>query len=181
MQADELYHYGRRGMKWYQNIYGKKNTGSGSAGGSSNKTTNSSKSGTSGEKSDNKKHIDEEQTKKAYRTTKTVAQKVAKNIKQKINQKKLSNMTDDELRKRVERMQMEERYRTLQNSVSAKTKGKEFAIRCLERIGENMIVNLGTQAANHIIGNAINKRFGVDSSDVMRRVVNPQKGQSDKK
>ena len=63
----------------------------------------------------------------------------------------------------------------------AQNRGKNFAMNCLESIGKNVIVNLGTQAGNHIVGNAINRLGGVASDDEKNRIVNPQKGQSDKK
>ena len=51
----------------------------------------------------------------------------------------------------------------------------------LETIGKNTLTNIGTQAANHVLGEAINKLAGVSSDDKALRVVNPQKGQEVKK
>ena len=63
----------------------------------------------------------------------------------------------------------------------SQSRGKKFAMDCLESIGKNVIINLGTQGGNHIVGNAINRLAGVASDDEKHRIVNPQKGQSDKK
>ena len=90
-------------------------------------------------------------------------------------------MTDAEIKERLERMTLEKKYRDAQREEMAQSRGKKFAMDCLETIGKNVITNLGTQAGNHIVGNAINRLAGVSSDDANKRIVNPQKGQSDKK
>ena len=40
---------------------------------------------------------------------------------------------------------------------------------------------LDTASVQNIVGNAINRLAGVSSDDANKRIVNPQKGQSDKK
>jgi len=97
-------------------------------------------------------------------------------------QKKLSELTDDEIRQRISRLELERRYKDLAKEEPKKvSRGKRFCMDVLETIGKNTLTNLGTQAANHIIGDAINKIAGVDSTDAAKRVVNPQKGQTEKK
>lgn len=97
--------------------------------------------------------------------------------------RKLSEVPDDELKAKIARLDLEKRYKELSKQVDPpkSTRGKDFAIRVIEKIGENTLVNIGTQAANKGLGTAINKIFGVDSDDVVNRIVNPNKGQSDKK
>lgn len=97
--------------------------------------------------------------------------------------KSVSEMSESELRDKINRLELEKRYTSLMKEVNPpkSNKGKEFATRVIEKIGENALVNLGTQAANHVLGNMINKVAGVKSDDVVRRIVNPQKGQTDKK
>lgn len=95
----------------------------------------------------------------------------------------ISDLSDDELRQRISRLELEKRYKDLEKADAApkSTRGRDFCINVLETIGKNTLTNIGTQAANHILGEAINKLAGVDSDNKARRVVNPQKGQEDKK
>jgi hypothetical protein len=97
--------------------------------------------------------------------------------------KKISDLSDDELKTRIARLDLEKRYKELAKAVNPpkSTRGRDFALRVIEKIGENTLVNIGTQAANKGLGVAINKMFGVDSNDTANRIVNPNKGQSDKK
>lgn len=95
----------------------------------------------------------------------------------------VNNLSDDELQQKIKRLELEKRYTELANQVNPpkSTRGKDFTLRVLEKIGENSLVNIGTQAANKALGTAINKAFKVDSADTVNRIVNPNKGQSDKK
>lgn len=98
--------------------------------------------------------------------------------------KSVSEMSESELGDKINRLELEKRYISLMREVNPPpktSKGREFATRVIEKIGENTLVNLGTQAANHVLGNMINKVAGVKSDDVVKRIVNPQKGQTDKK
>ena len=89
-------------------------------------------------------------------------------------------MTDAELTAKIERLNLEKEFKKAMRE-TGNDGGKQYVTDILKKIGENTMTNLGTQAATHIVGNAINKIAGVDSGDVAKRIVNPQKGQSDKK
>lgn len=89
-------------------------------------------------------------------------------------------MTDTELKAKIERLNLEKEFKKSMTEARGDG-GKKYVTDILKKIGENTMTNLGTQAATHIVGNAINKIAGVDSGDVAKRIVNPQKGQSDKK
>lgn len=97
--------------------------------------------------------------------------------------KKVEDFTDEELKAKIARLDLEKRYKDLSTAVNPpkSTRGKDFTLRVVEKIGENTLVNIGTQASNKALGTMINKAFGVDSSDTINRIVNPNKGQSDKK
>ena len=89
-------------------------------------------------------------------------------------------MTDAELKAKIERLNLEKEFKKSMTEARGDG-GKKYVTDILKKIGENTIINLGTQSANHIVGNAINMIAGVSSTDDARRIVNPQKGQSDKK
>ena len=89
-------------------------------------------------------------------------------------------MTDAELKAKIERLNLEKEFKKSMTDARGDG-GKKYMTDILKKIGENTLTNLGTQAATHVVGNAINKMAGVSSSDAINRIVNPQKGQSDKK
>ena len=121
--------------------------------------------------------------KKRYKSDNDTESKTDKTKSTKPKKRTLNDLSDDELLTKIKRLELEKRYSELANQVNPpkSTRGKDFTLRVLEKIGENSLVNIGTQAANKALGTAINKAFKVDSNDTVNRIVNPNKGQSDKK
>lgn len=81
----------------------------------------------------------------------------------------IKTLTDEELRARISRMELEKKYRELLRTPAKKSKGKDFVMEVLEKSGKNIAIQLGTYA----MGAAVNKVAG-------KEIVNPKKGQKDK-
>lgn len=140
---DYLKHYGVLGMKW---------------GVRRNRSTSSS--GKRGEKngSDEKKLIVMRPPKPSTASSKP-------------KKTSISDMSDDELRRRISRLEMEKRYKDLSREREQKqvSRGKRFVQDVMEKSGRN----IATQVATYAMGAAVNKAVGKD-------IVNPKKGQKDK-
>ena len=96
---------------------------------------------------------------------------------------KLSEVSDDELRSKITRLELEKRYKELAKDVGKQktSRGKDFVLRVMEKIGENVLTDIGTQAGATVLGEGINKAARVSSSDTSKRIVNPRKNQTNKK
>ena len=83
----------------------------------------------------------------------------------------IKDLTDQELRDRINRLNLERQYRDLTTPSGQKqtNKGKQFVTSVLETSGKN----IATQLVTYGIGTAINKIFKAD-------IINPKKGQKDK-
>ena len=90
--------------------------------------------------------------------------------------KTLSEMSDDELRSKLNRLQMEKQYKDLVRTLNPKqeSKAKTFVKKVLERSGEN----IATQTATYIMGKSVNKFLEKIYDDP--NAINPKKGQKDK-
>lgn len=152
MENNELVHYGILGMKW-----GVRRTPEqlARARGSSKKT-------------------DSQSTKK--KTSSKTAKKSSSKSTEAEKKKTTSEMTDEELRAKINRLELEKRYKDLAKTVSPpkSTKGKDFVLRVIERSGEN----IATQLTTDLMGKAVNKYIGPIFNDP--NLVNPKKGQKDK-
>lgn len=94
----------------------------------------------------------------------------------KTKKKTLSEMSDDELRSKLNRLQMEKQYKDLVRTLNPKqeSKAKTFVKKVLEKSGEN----IATQTATYIMGKSVNKFLAKIYDDP--NAVNPKKGQKDK-
>lgn len=83
----------------------------------------------------------------------------------------LKSLTDTELKSKINRLEMEKRYKDLMKSDEQVrvSKGKTFVMDVLEKSGKN----IATQTTTYLLGTAVNKAAG-------KEIVNPKKGQKDK-
>ena len=83
----------------------------------------------------------------------------------------IKDLTDQELRDRINRLNLEKQYRDLTTPSGQKqvNKGKQFVMSVLETSGKN----IATQLVTYGMGAAVNKLFKAN-------IVNPKKGQKDK-
>jgi hypothetical protein len=98
------------------------------------------------------------------------------NKQQPAKKKSIKDMSEDELREKINRLQLEKQYANLMKEVNPpkSTKGRDFVTRVLEKSGENITTQLTTYA----MGTAVNKALGGLLGD--DAIVNPKKGQKDK-
>lgn len=91
--------------------------------------------------------------------------------KKKNTEKKLKDMTDDELKIRITRLELEKRFKDLSKpaDVEKTSRGKKIVMDILEKSGSN----IATQLTTYAMGTAVNKMIGSE-------IVNPRKGQKDK-
>lgn len=151
---DELMHYGVKGMKWgvrrTQAQLGHKT----SSGTGKKKSSKSSGSVTKTLKKTGKKVSNLYSKNKASRQAKKTAKVEAEKAKKK---KSISEMSDAELREKIGRLELEQRYKQLYAAKNPNAgKGKKFVTNVLERSGEQ----LATQVANHYGAKVLNKMIG---------------------
>lgn len=85
----------------------------------------------------------------------------------------IKGLSDQELRERINRLNLERQYRDLTTPSGQKqvSKGRKFVMDVLETSGKN----IATQLATYAMGEAVNKYIGKGKT-----IVNPKKGQKDK-
>ena len=94
--------------------------------------------------------------------------------KTKSSEEDLSEISSEELQKKINRIQLEKQYRDLTTKPKTVSKGRQI----LNNILESSSKNIGTQLATYLMGNMVNsvaKAFGSEAD-----IVNPKKGQKDK-
>lgn len=85
--------------------------------------------------------------------------------------KNVHELSDEELRQAISRLEMEKRYKELERSANPQKNndGKKFVENILRKSGEN----IATQFTTYAMGTLVNKIAGSE-------IVNPKKGQKDK-
>ena len=86
----------------------------------------------------------------------------------------ISKISNEDLQKKINRIQLEKQYRDLTTKPKTVSKGRQI----LDSILESSSKNIGTQLATYLMGNMVNsvaKAFGSEAD-----IVNPKKGQKDK-
>ena len=181
MASDELMHYGRKGMKWYQSIYGSKKS-SGRKGGSDDDSDNSTPKPS--RKELKQKRLEEKKRKEALekaRLAKEAKKRDAEEKEQIIksgDRKKIienkHRFTDDELKQAIARLDLEEK---LTGPTAKKNIGKGEEV--IREILTNSAKNIGSQTVSLLAGTATNVILKAIFDDP-KMTVNPKKGQKDK-
>ena len=94
--------------------------------------------------------------------------------KTKSSEEDLSEISSEELQKKISRIQLEKQYRDLTTKPKTVSKGREV----LNSILESSSKNIGTQLATYLMGSMVNSVAKAFGSKV--DIVNPKKGQKDK-
>lgn len=83
----------------------------------------------------------------------------------------IKEWSDDELRAKINRLELEKKYKDLSSAENRKqtSKGKAFVMEVLEKSGKN----IASQTMTYAMGTMVNKVAGTN-------IVNPKKGQKDK-
>ena len=84
-------------------------------------------------------------------------------------------LSEDELKKRIDRLTLEKQYKTLVKDVETVSRGKKI----LDKIIETASENIGTQLATYALGSGVNK-IAKEVFKTSGDIVNPKKGQKDK-
>lgn len=118
-------------------------------------------------------------TRAANKKAEEEKQKAEAARQKKLAEGKLSSkeMTADELKERIAKMELEKKYDDLMKSQQGKTKaskGKAFVGDVLEKSGKN----IATQLTTYVMGVGVNKALEKVFDD--KAVINPKKGQKDK-
>lgn len=91
--------------------------------------------------------------------------------------KSLSELSDDEIQARIDRINLEKRYSELTSTPAGKkdvSRGQKIMQDVLEQSGKN----IATQTATYLMGTAANKVLEQITGD--KQAINPKKGQKDK-
>lgn len=152
---DELYHYGVKGMKW-----GIRRTPE-QLGHVTKKARNTAASvskavGSAAKKAGSAVAKAASESKQRREAKKKHAEEVKRT--QRNSKKKISELTNDELRERIQRMELEQRYRQL--TPQQKSKGQAF----LSTVGNQVIKPAATNAARQYLEKQLKNALGLNDS-----------------
>ena len=134
---NELYHHGVKGMKW-----------------GVRKTPVRSSSGATRKRKSN--------TLSLFKKKKTT-RKVSSANSSPAQTKSIKDMSDDEIQKKIERVQLEQQYQELDpKSVS---RGKRIAKRVMDDVIVPAAVDIGKQAVKSIMANGVNKVLSLEGDN----------------
>ena len=134
---NELYHHGVKGMKW-----------------GVRKTPVRSSSGVTQKRKSN--------TLSLFKKKKTT-RKVSSANSSPAQTKSIKDMSDDELRKKIERVQLEQDY--LQLDPKAVSRGKRITKRVMDDMIVPAAVDIGKQAVKSIMANGVNKVLSLEGDN----------------
>lgn len=101
----------------------------------------------------------------------------------KLKPKSISEMTDDEINAKIERLRLEQTLSQLmpKDPPPKESEMKKLAKRFGMGVLEKSLDNIGTQGMTYFLGTALNKAINKrDEKGNLVEVVNPKKGQKDK-
>lgn len=153
---DELYHYGRKGMKWGQNIFGKVTATAGRAGkfiGNKIKTGARDARNTYRHKRDRRKYQKESDA---------------------LRKKPLNKMTNEELDSYIKRLTKEKEANDLRKSLSNIDKnnvsaGKKFISEAYDKLLKQPLLSAGNSALTKLFTKKLNEKLGIDIEDKSKK------------
>lgn len=164
--ADELTHHGRKGMKWYQHIYGRVQVG-GYAKGASTKGV---KKGSAKGESENAKT-----PQKKERKSRQVEEY------DKMKQKRTRDLTDQEIDRLMKRMDLEQRLNNKRYEAS-KTKFDKFMDKygdVLMRESTNFLKDQGSKVVDKMLEKALGEGTAKDARKITREMADQVKNEAD--
>lgn len=151
---DELYHYGRKGMKWGQHIFGKERPAGGSRKKSSKDVENRFVSGAKGVAK-----------KVGTAASNAYAKRKEEKRVQNLKKKKISDMTDDELAEYTDRMNRERvaslaKQQTNQLNPQRVSKGQAFIV----SLGRDVLAPTAKNVGRQYLEKVLKDQLGLNSS-----------------